>query len=258
MENILKIGIRKVNDDRKKDVNNTFNSIKSKLENKGFIFYINTDLTYESLKDNFEGDANKQGVLDFEKSGKKGYCEPDKKIILFNDSFFDNVYGIKQSVFLHEIGHIVNRLPKDFQRFDMSQIYKEYLADKFLFEIDKDIFKEWRVGEDVKLTNLELEKFKESINNILKNNNIDYPHQEILVRFIMNGGRFSYYYSFLLENDLIDLVNNLIKLINEIVPEIDFGILVEIKNLCIKFREKSEQELKEDFEKLEMKINKYK
>src|SRR3989344_2971628 len=211
-EILLRIGIREINDSIKETVNQTFTSIELKLKDKNYNFNIKIQ-DYESLKKEF----NEYKIKWFEENNIKGLSESNKKIILFNNSFFKDTTNInKQSVFLHEIGHITNPLPNNIKGFDMSIIYKEFLADNFLFKIDENIFNKGRVEEDVKLTNFN--NIKENINKI-KNNNINYPNQDIIVKFIMVGGRFSYYDSFHRENLLINKVNDLIKFIKEQISE---------------------------------------
>ena len=145
MEN-LRIGIRNNNPKREEIVLRVFNSIKDIIKNKKeFLYNVQID-AYETLKNEFD----KEDIDDFENNNKKAIAHFQEEIILFNDSFFNNTTKInKQAVFIHEIGHIINKPPQDGGNYLVKYVYGEYLADEYLFEIDKDIFLNGRIIPDL-------------------------------------------------------------------------------------------------------------
>lgn len=239
--NLIMVGIKNINNDRIKTINSVFEYINYKIQNrKNFKYAIQIE-NYESLKSKF----SEERIKLFE-AQEKAVTEFIQNIILFNDSFFKCSEINQQSVFLHEIGHIAHKPRQLFINFNnpiIERIYIEYLADKFLFEIDKDIFNIGRVEADINTMNI-----NEGIQN-----NID---KEAIVKgkFIVVG-RLYYYYNFYNYKSILVKINDLITLIKEYFQNIDH-ILHKLKNLHIEFESKSDKELIELLDKIDLDIRK--
>jgi len=237
----LRIGIRNRNSKREKVVLEIFNSIKQIIkEKKEDLFDLQIE-DYDALKREFE----KEDIDVFERTNQKAITEFEKEIILFNDSFFDCIEINKKSIFIHEIGHIVNKPPNS-SNFLVKYIYAEFLADKYLFEIDKDIFLNGRIIPDLDI--ISIIKIRNEIEGSNNDENI------INWRFVVVG-RLYYYYSFCKYEPILSKINELIGLIKEYFSDIDF-ILTDLRKVCNELQFKKYQELGDSFRDIDDKIKK--
>ena len=129
--NEIKIGIRDCTENKENNINKVFNNIKPKLKNKGYTFEIKVE-DYDKLRGKII-ELDGEFLLKFEESNMKAMSDSTKEIILFNNTFFEcKQETVKWCIFLHEIGHIINK-GIETDNYMIKSIYNEYLSDKFLF-----------------------------------------------------------------------------------------------------------------------------
>lgn len=224
MDNLLNIGIRNQDSEKILIIKNIFKIVNKKIKDKKGYDYIIIIQGYELLKTQIDSEEE---VKHFEDGQMKGLAVPDEKIILFNDSFFNINEFEQQSVFLHEIGHIANKLEKylsDKSHNKAIEIYKEYLADKFILEIDDRLFKDVRVGFDIHNLRTEMEDYFKNLFCII--------------------GRLKNYCKLYNYND--ELIINEIKLLTNTIkvlyPNIE-SVLQDLDKFCNMYDSESKEEL---------------
>ena len=181
MDNQIRIGIKNSKPEKESIVINTFNIVRKIIKSKKeFIYNIKIE-EYKNLEKEFpDEEMIISGIENI-----KATCEMKKEIILFNDSFFDERCEeiIRNAVFIHEIGHIIGYALGKSPR-GASKSFKEYIADKFLFEVSEDIFLKGRLIPDlqgISITKIkEIEDTEKKENCILDFKEKLYYHNKIL------------------------------------------------------------------------------
>ena len=221
----LNIYMKNFSEENKEIVNNIFNFIDNKLQKEKHKFKIEF---FKEFKNVFnEGDLSKS---------EKAICKLPNHILFKDSFFFDSTTQInQQSVFLHEIGHLKEpnslNLPDD----RLLKVYKESLADKFVYKIDEEIFKEGRVKEYIKKVGLKEDKGL----------------------FVTLG--ILYFYRLLLKDDMDELNIKIEEIVNKIKRNFKKDtdeILKDLEKLCSKLLNKENgNKIIEECNKLSNEIN---
>ncbi|MEK6833099.1 MAG: hypothetical protein AABY32_03555 [Nanoarchaeota archaeon] len=231
MDNKIKIGIVNENSNKKMEIEEISYFINNKLNYKHSIYIEDYDL----LKKGFGVEADLKMIENLEYNNTPAIADWKKRFILFGNLFFENNRTLinKQAIFLHEIGHIVNTrknlIINNHYSNLVNNIYNEYLADKFLFDLSKEIFKDGRVEEDLKMIPEKNRKNNKSI--------------------FLDLGRLYYYNNFL---DL-EIVSDKIRILKESISEHKF-ILDKLKVLCNRFNSERFEDMTKEFIEIEEEI----
>ncbi|MCK4669796.1 MAG: hypothetical protein KAT43_01240 [Nanoarchaeota archaeon] len=159
----IKIGIRNNSKNKEKKLNELFSELQRKyLEISRRFSSLNFSIPFEDL-------LNKLDQIDktyfIENKGTALTCYHNK-FILLNDTFFTKTTEDQTFIFIHELGHILYHQPCS-QNVIFCDEYNEYLADKFLSEIDMNLlFKRICIFcKDCNLNNIEnnIESYKTTL-----------------------------------------------------------------------------------------------
>jgi hypothetical protein len=231
MDNKIIVGIINENFNKKREIEEISYFINNNLNYKHSINIEN----YELLKKSFIVEDDIKFVVDIEANKKPAMSDWKQKIILFGNLFFEGNRTLinKQAIFLHEIGHLLNGLKKHNDNPLIKELYNEFLADRFILEMSKEIFEEGRIKEDIIL--------------------ISENKQKRQCDIILSLGRL-YYYNSLCPN--FNILNDKIKRMEELIEKKNKPILDKLRKLCDDFNTKDYTELIEKFIETEEEINK--